>query len=168
MAAPVTRRASRRFPSYSGRQAARLRLGALALGFALGGCAMSGDIGGMLGKKADDGDLVTGSIRPRATAAPAPAKELPPEIDLAYARAAVSDLLGVGGTTTSAPWENPRTGARGTVTPIAAAYQSNGATCRDFLASYLHEKVEAWLRGEACQGQKGRWEVKSFKPWTRS
>lgn len=169
MAAPVAHRESRRFPSYSGWLAARLRLPALMLAFAVSGCAMSGDIGGLLGKKSDPqtDDLVTGSIKPQATVA-VPTSGLPPEVDLAYARAAASELLGRNGLTASAPWENPRTGARGTVTPIASAYQNNGTPCRDFLASYLHDKTETWLQGEACLAPKGKWEVKNFKPWTRS
>ncbi len=39
----------------------------------------------------------------------------------------------------SLPWENPETGARGTVTPLAAAYTQDGSTCRDFLASYVRD-----------------------------
>ena len=35
------------------------------------------------------------------------------------ARAVATELLSRGGKDTSVPWENPSTGARGTVTPIA-------------------------------------------------
>lgn len=170
MAAPVATRASRRFPTtYRGWLAARLRLPAIVLACGLGGCATSSDLGGIFSKSGDakNDDLVTGSIKPQANAA-APTNGLPPEADLAYARAAVSDLLGKNGVTASQPWENPRTGARGTVTPIRAAYQNGGTTCRDFLASYLRDRTETWLQGEACRAEKGQWEVKSFKPWTRS
>ena len=48
-------------------------------------------------------------------------------------------LLASGGKDTSVPWENPRTGARGTITPIASAYSQDGLTCRDFLASYMRD-----------------------------
>ena len=50
---------------------------------------------------------------------------------------------------------DPATGARGTVTPIASAYQRDGQTCRDFLASYLRRQgAETWLQGEAyLEGQ---------------
>jgi len=67
----------------------------------------------------------------------------------------------------SGPWENPLTGARGTITPLAAAYRDNGVECRDFLASYVRESAEAWMQGEACRNRVGRWEVRSFKPWRR-
>ena len=77
-------------------------------------------------------------------------------------------MLSRGGKTISAPWENPRTGARGTVTPVASAYTHDGITCHDFLASYLRSGSEAWLQGEACRAQKGKWEVRSMRPWKRS
>ncbi len=84
--------------------------------------------------------------------------------DLEVASAATTTLLDYrdGG-----PWENPVTGARGTVTPLAAAYRDNGVECRDFLASYVHEKAEAWMQGEACRNSIGGWEVRTLKPWRR-
>ena len=84
--------------------------------------------------------------------------------DLAVASAATTTLLDHrdGG-----PWENPLTGARGTITPLAAAYRDNGVECRDFLASYVREKAEAWMQGEACRNGVGGWEVRSLKPWRR-
>ena len=68
----------------------------------------------------------------------------------------------------SQPWENPQTGARGTVTPIASAYTQDGQICRDFLASYVTAQSQAWMQGEACKPQKGSWEVRTLKPWKRS
>jgi surface antigen len=71
-------------------------------------------------------------------------------------------------TAASLPWENPQTGARGTVTPIASSHSEAGVTCRDFLASYVREGAESWLQGEACQADQGKWEVKSIRPWRRT
>lgn len=108
----------------------------------------------------------TGSITP-----PPGTKEvskLPPDGDLAYARAAVSEVLRRGKKDASLPWENPHSGARGTVTPIASAYTQGGRTCRDFLASYVNGDAEAWMQGEACKRGKDSWEVRSLKPWKRS
>lgn len=94
---------------------------------------------------------------------------LPPEHDLAFARAAASEVLGRGGKDSSAAWENPKTGARGTVTPIASAYTQEGRLCRDFLASYVHDGSESWMQGEACRaGRGGKWEVRRLNPWRRS
>ena len=84
--------------------------------------------------------------------------------DLVVASAATTTLLDYrdGG-----PWENPDTGARGTITPLATPYRDGGIECRDFLASYVHDKAEAWMQGEACRNGFGRWEVRDFKPWRR-
>ncbi|MEI9806073.1 MAG: RT0821/Lpp0805 family surface protein [Pseudolabrys sp.] len=108
----------------------------------------------------------TGSISPPPGARQA--SDLPPDTDLVFTRAAVSEVLNRPSNDASVPWENPRSGARGTVTPIAAAYTQAGQTCRDFLASYVHGASQAWLQGEACKQQKGVWEVRSLKPWKRS
>jgi surface antigen len=86
--------------------------------------------------------------------------------DLAVAGAATSALLEHDGGA-SGPWENPLTGAHGTITPLATAYRDNGIECRDFLTSYVREKAEAWMQGEACRNGSGRWEVRNFKPWRR-
>jgi surface antigen len=96
-----------------------------------------------------------------------PMSEMPPDVDLAYARAAATEVLAKGDKQESARWENPRTGARGMVTPLATAYTQDGLTCRDFLASYVREGNEAWLQGEACRAPQGRWEVRSLRPWKR-
>jgi len=94
--------------------------------------------------------------------------QLPPAHDLVYARAAASEVLSHGEQNASAPWENPSSGARGTVTPIASAYTLDGQTCRDFLASYVNGDAQSWMQGEACKQGKGVWEVRSLKPWKRS
>ena len=107
-----------------------------------------------------------------ASIKPTPASSsagLPSETDLVFTRLAVVEVLKRGSKEVSAPWENPNSGARGTVTPIASAYDRDGATCRDFLASYVRRQgAETWLQGEACRAKKGAWEVKSLRPWTRS
>ena len=88
----------------------------------------------------------------------------PAEADLAYARAAAAEALTRGGKDSSVPWENPQTGAGGNITPLAAAYSQGGFTCRDFLASYVRAGSEAWLQGEACRTDQGKWEVKTLRP----
>ena len=69
---------------------------------------------------------------------------------------------------TSQPWENPDTGTRGTVTPVASAYTQDGQTCRNFLASFVTGSSQAWVQGEACKQQQGVWEVRTLKPWKQS
>jgi hypothetical protein len=176
MASPVARRAFRT-SLYSGTAGASLRSAAvLALACSLGGCAVSGSLGSMFSKPSKDearayaSEDVTGSVAtPRATPVSASTTGLPAETDLVFARLAIVDVLTRGSKQISAPWENPSSGARGTVTPIASAFSGEGGqTCRNFLASYVQGSVEAWLQGQACKHAKGAWEVRSLKPWKRS
>jgi hypothetical protein len=132
----------------------------LALATACGGCSLSYQLDSLTGKGEAE---QTSSLRPMRSLT-----NLPPEQDLAVARAAISEFMGRGGKDTSTPWENPNTGARGTITPIASAYSQDGVTCRDFLASYLREGTESWMQGEACRIPQGKWEVRHLKPWNRT
>jgi 17 kDa outer membrane surface antigen len=133
---------------------------AVAFGLSTGGCSYQ--LSGFSGK--DEKPELTSSVsRPARDKA-----NVPGEADLALAKAAVHDVLSRGGQDTSAPWENPRTGARGTITPLATAYSQDGFMCRDFLASYVREGDESWLQGEACRIHQGKWEVKNLRPLKRT
>jgi surface antigen len=132
----------------------------MVIGLGAGGCSFSRGDGGF----AKMGDDVTGSIGPAAQARAA----APTETDLAFARNAASDVLTKGDKYASQPWENPETGARGSVTPLAQAYSAEGRTCRDFLASYVNGTTESWLQGAACQTGHGQWEIHTLKPWRQS
>jgi len=138
---------------------------AASLALACGGCSFSYQLDSLFSKKGETQLEPTGSLRPST---PRSIAAMPPEHDLAIARAAVSEVLSKGGKDTSVPWENPNTGARGTITPIASAYSQDGLTCRDFLASYVRNGTESWLQGEACRVQQGEWEVRNLKPWQRT
>jgi surface antigen len=126
------------------------------IGAGAGGCSVSRSDAFA---KMEEGE-VTGALKP--------ADKPPTESDLAFARNAASDVLTRGGKDFSQPWENPETGARGSVTPIAAAYTAEGRTCRDFLASYVNGRSEAWMQGGACKSEHGRWEIHTLKPWKKS
>ena len=197
MPGPVAER-SYRLPPYSGMVVASLRLGAvvsvvLAFGLLASGCAMSGGLGGMFARhqKTEDvqaqgqgaqaqasalasEDVTHSATAPTLRASPAVSTSgLPSETDLVFARMAIIEVLQRGSKEVSVPWENPSSGARGTVTPIASAYARDGDTCHDFLASYIRRQgPERWLQGQACRGKTGgklgAWEVKSIRPWTRS
>jgi surface antigen len=127
------------------------------IGLGAGGCALSrGDSFARL----DDKDL-TGALGATQVKASAPT-----DSDLAFARNAASDVLTKGDKDSSQAWENPETGARGSVTPLSQAYAAeDGRTCRDFLASYVNGRTESWLQGAACKAGRGRWEIHSLKPW---
>jgi surface antigen len=176
MAGPVACRTIRT-RSYNGTAALSLRLAVLlALGLGVSGCAVSGPLGSMFSKQSKDdakayaNDDVTGSTgKPSAVPGGASTAGLPSETDLVFTRMAIVDVLKRGTKEISSPWENPSSGARGTVTPIASAYDKDGVTCRDFLASYVRRQgSETWMQGEACRAKQGAWEVKSLRPWSRS
>jgi surface antigen len=131
----------------------------ILVGLGAGGCSFSRGDGAFA--KMDDNE-VTGSLKSAQGVPP-----VPTETDLAFARTAASDVLTKGDKDSSQPWENPETGARGSVTPLAQAYSSDGRTCRDFLASYVKDRSETWLQGAACQAGHGRWEIHTLKPWRR-
>ena len=155
--------------SYRGCPAARLWRGlpaatfSLTLALSVGGCSFSYQLDNLFGKK-DDGSL-TGALQPAAPAVKPVADLPPPEADLVIARAAVSEVMSKGGKDASVSWENPQTGARGTVTPIASARSGDGMTCHEFLASFEREGNSSWMQGDACRANKGKWEVRSLKPW---
>jgi hypothetical protein len=137
----------------------------LLLSLPAGGCSFSYQLGNLFDK---DEPEHTGSLASQRRPPPTKPAALPPDTDLAYARAAAANLLAKEGETRSAPWENPHSGARGTVSPLAAAYTQDGVICRDFLASYLRPGEESWLQGEACRADHGKWEVRTLRPWKRT
>jgi surface antigen len=142
----------------------QLRLGAtvaaVLCGLASAGCSYQ--LHSLFSKDDPDVDQ-TGSISRPAGQAAAADTAVPSEGDLAYARAAASDVLSRGDKDASVPWQNPQTGAGGNITPLATAYSDGGVSCRDFLASYVHGQTQDWLQGAACRTDHGTWEVKSLR-----
>jgi len=118
----------------------------------------------------DSGPQVTGTIKPSANASSSiPSKSSPQassqaSLDLAYARAAATEALSRGSGDASLPWQNPHSGARGNITPLATSYSEAGMACRDFLASYMHGDSQDWLEGAACRTASGTWEIRRLKP----
>jgi hypothetical protein len=148
-------------------------IAATFLALSAAGCAVGGNLGSLFGGQSKDLARAeaktdrTGSIGAPRTVALLPTGTAT-ETDLVFARMAIVDVLQRGSKDVSAPWENPTSGARGTVTPVASAYARDGSTCHDFLASYLRQGAESWWQGEACLVHKGKWQVMSLRPWARS
>jgi len=138
----------------------------LSFSFTMAACSFSYKLDSLFGsdKEPEPGEY-TGSAHPAAATGQVAALA---DADLALAKAAISEAVTRTGRDVSVPWENPATGARGTITPLAPAFAQNGVLCRDFLASYVRETSEAWLQGEACRVDDDRWEVRNLKPWKRS
>ena len=131
----------------------------ILIGLGSSGCGMSRGDGPFA--RMSDGDIATGSISPQQGRGPT-------DSDLAFARDAASDVLTKGDKDSSRPWENAKTGAHGSVTPLAKAYTADdGRNCRDFLASYVNGDTESWLQGAACQTANGHWDIHTLKPWRR-
>ena len=142
---------------------------AVALALTAGGCSFSYQLDSLFEKRKEQASAETTASIQDSKPASASSRPQANDGDLAYARAAASEVLRRGGNGVSQPWENPETGARGTVTPIASAYSVDGFTCQDFLASYVRSgSGENWMRGEACRIHQGNWEVRSLKPWKSS
>jgi len=114
----------------------------------------------------ESGPQVTGTIKPSANASSGtPSKSsAQAELDLAYARAAAAEALSRDSRDASLPWQNPHSGARGNITPLATSYSEAGLACRDFLASYMHGESQDWLEGAACRTASGTWEIRRLKP----
>jgi len=141
-----------------------LPIAGLLLALPGGACSFSYQLGSLFGP---DKPEATASVG--ASMAPAAEPTATAENDLAYARAAATRALALDGkATTSVPWENPRTGARGTVTPLASAYTQDGFVCRDFLASYVRQGAASWLQGEGCRIHEGKWEIRALRPWKKA
>ena len=159
-------RASER--AYTGAPGACLRIGAaLALaGAALAGGGCSYQLGALTGKEKTRPEISASATPASASAASAMNKQ--PEGDLVIAKAAAADMLAKGRKDASVPWENPRTGARGTVTPLASAYSQDGFQCHDFLASHVKGEQESWYQGGACRIHGGRWQVRDIRPLQRT
>jgi surface antigen len=139
---------------------------ACLFGFITAGCSVSMELGSFFGKdeetksteKRDDRDA-TGALSnsKRLASGMTPA-------DWSLATAALREALGKSEDGTSIPWQNPRTGTRGTVTPVASAYVQEGSACRNFLASHVGDGHEGWFEGKACRGHAGQWDVYSTRP----
>jgi surface antigen len=163
-------------PPYHGSGEPRRAAGPAIIGFACligllaAGCSMSMELGSLFGKgddakaaeKGDDRD-VTGSLQLQPSHE-ARADNGMTSGDWSLATAALREALGNREEGASVPWQNPITGARGTVTPVASAYLQEGSACRNFLASHVGKGREGWFEGKACRGHAGQWDVRSTRP----
>jgi surface antigen len=169
---------------YHGKTGARLSVASLfsapvaagLIAMFLGGCSMQlssllpggvSDTGPTVIRHAASSDENTGSIPLQM----ASTRDIPmgmSPIDWPHAQAALKEALTRTDEGPSVPWDNPASGARGTVTPIAAAFTKDGLPCRNFIASHVKDGIESWSEGLACRVSAGMWEVKTVKPLKKS
>lgn len=117
-------------------------------------------LGGCAGFASLPDDVVTGSIPARpASLQSEPVPQGVASGDWAVARLALGEALGAKSGAPSVPWENLASSTRGTVTPIGEMAQRDGASCREFLMSFVREGDENWLQGEVCRKGRGAWKV---------
>jgi surface antigen len=162
-----------RNPSYHGSGARRAwqLSAALLLALAAGGCSSSISISSLLPasgeEKAAKSQESTGSLalQPASLSVAEPAMT---QTDWTLAKTALREALARREDGASIPWENPMNSARGTVTPIAAAYDRDGFACRNFLASHVRQGRESWFEGTACRMHKGEWDIQSSRPLQKS
>jgi surface antigen len=105
-------------------------------------------------------DDTTGSII--ADRSPLPALSME---DWTQASAALSLALDPQGAGAAIAWENPASGARGSITPVGAVYEVEGRICRAFLAEIGGKIPARRLQGRGCQGADGQWAVSDLKPF---
>ncbi len=99
--------------------------------------------------------IVTGSIKVQPVSLPVPAGDAPPGIatgDWAQAKMALEQALSSRDAAPSIPWDNAKTGARGTATPLGTAAADG---CRDFRIGVVDTRGEHWVQGSACRDAKG-------------
>ena len=152
---------------------------AAMLAFGSGACAMTMELGSFLSDKEDEpakvaqqsdkGDTrdVTGSLAMQSKKTERASGGIHP-IDWKLTSAALKEALGQKEEGASIPWQNPDTGSRGTVTPVASAYIKEGFACRNFIASHVGDGRESWYEGTACRIHRGEWEIRSTRPLQKS
>jgi surface antigen len=167
---------------YHGKTGARLSVASLLsapvaaglIAMFLGGCSMQ--LSSLLpGGVSDTGPTVIRNANDDTTASiplhMASARDIPmgmSAIDWPHAQAALREALARTDEGPSVPWDNPASGARGTVTPIASAFTKDGIPCRNFIASHVKDGVESWSEGLACRVSANMWEVKTVKAIKKS
>jgi surface antigen len=135
-----------------------VRACALAAAIALGACATAIPLPSFMGV----GNDVTGSIPP-------PSAALSPFLDQEdwrRAKGALGIALDPQGNGAAVAWENPRSGARGSFTPVADAKAVDDKICRAFLAEVGGAAPARSLQGAACRDKAGEWTLGDVKPWT--
>ena len=136
------------------------RTAAVALiGFGLSGCAISTPLGPIFGTREDAPS--TGSITPRDGRF---TQQMTDE-DWSRARGALETALATDTAGKPAPWDNPASGLKGTVAPVATAYAAENRTCHAFVASVVESAKTHWYQGRACRTPESTWTVVESADW---
>jgi len=124
----------------------------------LAGCATAIPLASFMGSGSD----VTGSI-------PSPSAKLSPMLDAEdwrRAKGAMGLALDPQGNGAPVSWDNAKSGARGSFTPVGEARPVDDRICRAFLADVGGSVPARALQGTACRDKSGDWTLGDVKPWT--
>ena len=127
---------------------------------------MSTSLGPLFGSR-DQGD-VTGSITPRDGRFSNNMSDADWSLAKGAVQAAVEPKTSgpTGGSAMGQPtrWENPASGLKGAVMPVADAFVVDAATCRVFLATLVEGTDTHWYQGRACKAGEG-WNLTNLGQW---
>ena len=121
-------------------------------------CSISMPMSSML----PDKDDITGSI------SVVPFGAMLDEEDRRREKAALSTALDPQGEGATVHWENPKTGRKGSITPVGHAYPEDAKICRAFLGDYHEGTDQRNIQGTACTVTAGEWIVKDSKPFKKA
>lgn len=128
------------------------------------GCGLSLPVGPF---SADD-EVPTGSIsQPAAKGQASPVFKDLTEEDWRRARSALAVALDPQGNGSSAIWNNPESGLKGTFSPVGGPFVRDDQVCRAFLASAVMNSGQQWVQGSACRASGGEWAVRDVRPWKK-
>lgn len=130
---------------------------ALLLGAALSGCGVSLPLATLAPPTGEV--LTTGSITPPPTLGLAPGSE-----DWRRARAALVTALDPQGNGAAVSWDNPETGAAGTIAAADLPYLEGDIVCRRFSARTRLDQSDKSFEGHACRVAAGEWRIRSAEP----
>lgn len=147
------------FPKIYSLRALVRPIGVCTVALWLGGCAISTQLGPIFGSAEDPGS--TGSITPRDKRFSSNMSDA----DWEQARKALDTALRPENAATPTAWENAATGLKGTVSPVAQAYQADAQTCHAFVASLVEGIDTHWYQGRACRGDEAGWNVVDSAGW---
>jgi surface antigen len=106
------------------------------------------------------GEDVTGSIAK-------PPEKLSQALDAEdwrRASAAMNTALDPQGSGAGVNWDNPQTGARGSITPVGSAFPLDGKICRTFRADLAAKEAHESLEGAACREKTAEWSLTRVRP----
>ncbi len=137
----------------------------------VGGCGASNEeigsvvgavAGGYIGSQFGEGDGKTAATILGAVLGAYIGSEIGRDLDdrdLAMMNHTTNRALSQAGNGTTYSWQNPGTGARGSVTPRSSFHNDDGTNCREFSQSVNAKGRYHTATGVACEQSDGSWKI---------